>query len=153
MKIIKSEYSVGQQSVNYQEITEGNDELKIQIIIKSDSYDFQNYAIVNVFSPKELKWNLLDSIPFSNMKTPAKLYYQITPDKYQDKEFLKRVMSSKFEEDIKTLRESAEMILGQSFSLVEKKVTHKETVKQAPQEWPFPSSCAPETVTKPKNKR
>lgn len=50
---------------------------KLQIKIYSDSYDFQSYATIDIFNVAEDKWNRLESIHFSNMVTPHKLYYQL----------------------------------------------------------------------------
>lgn len=112
MKIIKSEYGLGTQSVNFKEIRESDEGLKIQINIKSDSYDFQSHAIVSVFSPTELKWNNLSSIHFSEMQTPPKLYYHVPPQGNPS------VVSGHFQSDIQQLVTEAEAVLGQTFSVV-----------------------------------
>lgn len=50
---------------------------KLLVKIYSDSYNFQCYATIDIYDPANVKWNRLDFIPFSNMKTPDKLVYQI----------------------------------------------------------------------------
>ena len=65
-KTIKKELSKGRQSMNYDEFLK-LDGLKLKISIKSDSYDFQCHARILVWSEQDLKWNLIDSIPFANM--------------------------------------------------------------------------------------
>jgi hypothetical protein len=74
MKTLNKEVGLGRQDLNYKEIAEiaGH---KVRVRIKSDSYDFQSYAIVEVFS--ELKWNQVDFIHFSQMNTPEGLYYKV----------------------------------------------------------------------------
>lgn len=121
MKIIKEEYSLGQQSAQLTKIIEGDKGLKIKIEIKSDSYDFQSYARVSVFNSSELKWNGVDHIPFANMQTPPKLYYHVQQQN-------PNILSPYFTNDIKTLVLNAEAILDDSFSLapaVKKTVTKK----------------------------
>lgn len=120
MKIIKEEYSLGTQSAHFTKIIEGDKGLKIKIDIKSDSYDFQSYANVSVFNSKDLKWNIVDKIPHSNMKTPHKLYYHVpAPQKNA------AVLAPLFEEDTKILISLAEEILGDHFSI---KPAPKKTV-------------------------
>lgn len=112
MKVIKEEYSLGTQSAHFTKIIEGDNGLKIKIDIKSDSYDFQSYARVSVFNPQSVEWNILDSVPFSNMKTPTKLYYHVqAPSKNAN------VLAPHFVEDTRTLVSNAEAILGDTFSV------------------------------------
>lgn len=111
MKIIKEEYSLGTQSASFTKIVEGDNGLKIKISITSDTYDFQSYARLSAFNPQTLDWNVIDSIPFSNMKTPPKLYYHVqAPSKNAS------VLAHYFAEDINTLVSNAEAILGDNFS-------------------------------------
>lgn len=123
MKVIKEEYSLGTQSAHFVKIIEGDNGLKIKIDIKSDSYDFQSHAKVSVFNPTELKWNIVDSVPHSNMKTPHKLYYHVSaPNKNAS------VLASHFIADTNTLISHAEDILGDSFSV--KPVSKKTVTKK-----------------------
>ena len=120
MKIIKEEYSKGTQSAHYVKMMESSEGSKIKIDIKSDSYDFQSHARVYAFSPTELKWNVIASIAFSEMQTPAKLFYKIGYNETAD------VVAPYFKSDVQELTKQAEDIIGQSFSPVaEKKVTRK----------------------------
>lgn len=121
MKIIKEEYSTGTQSASLSKIIESDSGLKIRVDIKSDSYDYQSYARVSVFNKLGLQWNIIDTIPFSNMKTPPKLYYQV-------KQQNPTILAQYFSEDSKTLVKNAEEVLGESFSLppVVKKITTKK---------------------------
>lgn len=117
MKVIKEEYSLGTQSASLSKIIEGDNGLKIKIDIKSDSYDFQSYARVSVFS--DLKWNVVDSISFSNMKTPSKLYYHANGRPAN-------VLAQHFVEDTQVLISNAEAVLGDKFSpTVTKSITKK----------------------------
>jgi len=72
---IHKEVSAGRQSVNYKEILM-LDEMKLRIRIKSDSYDFQCFARVSVWSEENLRWEQIDFIPFANMQTPKGLLYK-----------------------------------------------------------------------------
>lgn len=72
-EIIDTIISKGRQDATYTQYYKVDD-LQIKIEIKSDSVDFQCYARAYVL--KELEWILIYSIPYSQMKTPSKLYYQ-----------------------------------------------------------------------------
>lgn len=48
----------------------------LRAVIKSDSYDFQSKASLEVWSPESLCWNFLVDIPYSLMETPPKLAYK-----------------------------------------------------------------------------
>jgi hypothetical protein len=124
MKIIKEEYSIGtyMKSVHFTKIIEGDKGLKIKVNIKSDSYDFQSHATVSVFNPHDLKWNIIDSIHYSNMKTPHNLYNHLQLPQQNAS-----VLASKFLDDTNTLVSNAEAILGDSFS---NKCVAKKTVTQ-----------------------
>lgn len=112
MKILKTEYGIGQQSINFKEIRESDDGTKILIEIKSDSYDFQSYARLSAFSPTELKWNQIGSIHYSEMNTPSKLCYSV---QMQRKEH-PSVLAPQFQKDLEQLVQEAEMLLGQKFT-------------------------------------
>jgi hypothetical protein len=77
--MIDVELSKGRQSLNYQEIVKIGDD-KVRIRIKSDSYDFQSYARIEVWG-NENKWNNIHNIPFANMATPPELYYHSNANK------------------------------------------------------------------------
>lgn len=121
MKIIKEEYSIGTQSASLSKIIESESGLKIRVDIKSDSYDFQSYARVSVFNKLALQWNIVDTIPHSNMKTPTKLYYHV-------KQQNPNVLAPQFSADTQTLVKNAEAVLGESFSItpISKKLTTKK---------------------------
>lgn len=72
-KIIeKITYKHDRQSINHREIYTYKN-LRIKLELESDSYDFQCYARAYVLDG--LSWNLIYSIPHSEMKTPSKLTY------------------------------------------------------------------------------
>lgn len=75
-KVISKEVAKGQQDVVFKEIlvTGG---LRLRVDIRSDAYDFQSHARIDVFRPADLKWNHLASIHYSVMTTPHKLYYKL----------------------------------------------------------------------------
>jgi len=77
------------QAMGYTEIIKIGEE-KIRITIKSDSYDFQSYARVKVWNAKDKKWNFVDSISYSEMNTPAKLYYQRNKKERHDDSYYKK---------------------------------------------------------------
>lgn len=111
MKIIKTEYGKGTQSIELKEIRESEEGLKIKIDIKSDSYSFQSYARVSTFDPNQLKWNVLTSIHYSVMETPNELYYKV-PQNAKDGSSVALF----FKADQDKLIKEAEDILGVSFS-------------------------------------
>jgi len=65
----------GSQSINFREIYK-LDEKRIKLEIKSDSYDQQCYARAYIL--KDEKWELVYSIPYSEMNTPKGLCYHVT---------------------------------------------------------------------------
>lgn len=64
----------GSQSINFREIYK-LDEKRIKLEIKSDSYDQQCYARAYIL--KDEKWELVYSIPYSEMNTPKGLCYHV----------------------------------------------------------------------------
>ena len=65
----------GTQSINFREIYKLA-EKKIKLEIKSDSYDMQCYARAYIL--KDEKWELIYSIPYSEMNTPNGLSHHVT---------------------------------------------------------------------------
>ncbi len=65
----------GSQSISFREIFK-LDEKRIKLEIKSDSYDQQCYSRAYIL--KDEKWELLYSIPYSEMNTPKGLCYHVT---------------------------------------------------------------------------
>ena len=65
----------GTQSINFREIYK-LDEKKIKLEIKSDSYDMQCYARAYIL--KDENWELIYSIPYSEMNTPNGLSHHVT---------------------------------------------------------------------------
>ncbi len=76
-QFIHSDIARGRQSVNAIFLFERGT-AKARIKICSDSYDFQSFARVELFSPTDLKWNVVGHIPYPEMKTPHKLAYSPT---------------------------------------------------------------------------
>ena len=66
MKKIEETYFNGRQSVEFKGIYE-HKENKLKIHIDIDSYDMQSSARIYIFNKQDLKWNHLDSIPYSQM--------------------------------------------------------------------------------------
>src|SRR5574344_1564602 len=65
----------GSQSISFREIYKIN-EKRINLEIKSDSYDQQCYA--RAYIVKDEKWESIYSIPYSEMNTPKGLCYHVT---------------------------------------------------------------------------
>jgi len=63
--------------------------MKIKIIISSDSYQMQSKAVSEVFSEHSLTWNHVYSIPTSLMETKSGLAYHgdWNSDKHFEKDF------------------------------------------------------------------
>ena len=68
---------LGRQSVNYSEHGKLNGHT-VRVLIKSDSYAFQSYARIEALDQAELKWNVIASIPYSNMATEIGMCYNST---------------------------------------------------------------------------
>lgn len=75
MNQISLDMSAGGQSATYIQMCRFF-EHKVKFEIKSDSYQFQSYARAYVWSPVELKWNLVASIHHGVMKTETGLAYK-----------------------------------------------------------------------------
>jgi hypothetical protein len=76
-QFIHSDIARGRQSVNAIFLF-NRGTAKVRIKICSDSYDFQGFARVELFSPTNLDWNVVGHIPYPEMKTPHKLAYMPT---------------------------------------------------------------------------
>lgn len=79
MKTIKKQISKVSQDLQLNEIIELNKH-KLRISIKSDTYPFQCYAKIYVWSNFKEDWSLIDSIHPDSMATPSKLYYSAKSD-------------------------------------------------------------------------
>ena len=92
----------GSQSVNFREIYR-LEEKKIKLEIKSDSFDMQCYARAYIL--KDEKWELIYSIPYSEMKTPHGLSHHL--------EYRKdvRTAEKEFKADVEKLKKYTEEIL------------------------------------------
>jgi hypothetical protein len=71
---------------------------KIKYSILSDSYEFQCYARAQVWDTNSNEWHHVYSIPYSLMKTEAKMYYWPAS---------RNINFSNFSEDFETLRHTA----------------------------------------------
>lgn len=60
------------QSIDFKEILKIDDK-KLMISIKSDSYDFQSHARIELWNGE--KWHNIFSIHYEEMKTPSTLYH------------------------------------------------------------------------------
>lgn len=82
-KTISKTYSKGQQSHNYQEILSA-DGKKLRISIKRDAYDFQSYARVEALGNDEIKWNVIHSIPYTEIKMKKSYVSQASAADFAD---------------------------------------------------------------------
>lgn len=103
-KLITKTISKGSQDIIYKEVFEV-DNRKLNIEIKSDSYNDQCYARISVLKPDE-GWYVLHSIHYSQMKTKSELYYILPRNEKPGIEFEKY-----FTDDIKELKRVAEQLL------------------------------------------
>lgn len=92
----------GTQSVNFREIYKLENK-KIKLEIKSDSYDMQCYARAYIL--KDEKWELIYSIPYSEMNTPNGLSHHVT---YRHNASAAEV---EFKSDVQRLKKYIEEIL------------------------------------------
>jgi len=82
------EIGIGQQSVTFTEVIKLG-EAKLRIRIKSDAYEFESFACIDIWDQAGSKWNSLSTIHFSNMKTPHGLLKDRNPANFeQDRERL-----------------------------------------------------------------
>lgn len=70
---IHVEIAKGQQDFVYTGFFRTEDGLKVRIRIKRDSYAFQSYAIAEVWSITDARWNEVASIHYSKM-VPSDAY-------------------------------------------------------------------------------
>lgn len=70
-KVIEKTYYNGTQSVEFKGIYQYHG-YKLRVHIDVDSYDTQSSARISVFNAIDLKWNLLDSIPYHHMASLQK---------------------------------------------------------------------------------
>ena len=115
LKTIETTYYNGSQSVEFKGIYEYKTH-KIKIHIDIDSYDKQSSATVKVFNTNDLKWNFLDSIPYSQMASVGKksnganiVFYQTKVDKHGGG--LSTTSYQAIDQDIQTLLTKAKNIL------------------------------------------
>jgi len=92
----------GSQSVNFREIYK-LEEKRIKLEIKSDSYDQQCYARAYIL--KDEKWELIYSIPYSEMKTPNGLSHFL---EYRNNA---KLAEKEFKVDVERLKKYIEEIL------------------------------------------
>ena len=107
MRKIEETYFNGSQSVEFKGIYNHNGN-KIKIHIDIDSVGFQSSAICYVFNKQELKWNVLDSIHHSQMKSKVVHAYRKVDEYGRGLAFSER---DAIESDIKTLKKKAKQIL------------------------------------------
>lgn len=97
--ILEETYFELSQSACFRKIFKLND-FKIKVEIKRNTYDMQSYAIAYVYSPTEMKWNSVYSIPYTNMLS-------LKVDAYSKAELQKPL----FVADVKTIEKQVELIL------------------------------------------
>lgn len=103
MRKIEETYFNGRQSVEFKGIY-NHDGNKIKIHIDIDSVGFQSSARCYVFNKQELKWNVLDSIHHSQMKSKDVFAYR----KFYELSYSE---IDAIENDVKTLKKKAKQIL------------------------------------------
>jgi hypothetical protein len=72
ISIIEEIVYSGRQSREYKytaKMNKGKQTFKVQVHIKRDSYDFQSYAVIDVWKDSALEWSRIASIPYSQMKS------------------------------------------------------------------------------------
>ena len=102
IKVIESIYFTGSQSVSYREIYKQEDK-KIKIELKSDSYLDQSYARASVLVND--KWSVIYSIPSSLLGFEKGLSYR---QEYRDNP---KGTEKEFKADVKKIKEQVTNIL------------------------------------------
>lgn len=101
---VQQEITKGQQSAtceSHYKIKYGSlEDTMIRIKVKSDAYDFQSYAVADIWKKEDLTWSRLCNIPYSAMATKPSLRYQ------------PNLGLQHFFTDINSLLTKAEMILA-----------------------------------------
>ncbi len=102
-ELIRKSINTGTQSLSYEELYRENGHT-LKIDIKSDSYRFQCHAYIWEWSDatdnRGPAWTIVDTIHFSNMKTPKGLQHQSNPS------------FRLFELDTTILKDTARLILN-----------------------------------------
>lgn len=78
MKTIQHVIARGQQDYSLLSVFSINN-LRLRVQIKSDAYDFQSYARIDMFHKGEGKWERVADIPFAAMHTKSGLHYLPKP--------------------------------------------------------------------------
>ena len=92
------------QSIYHRELYElGN--LKIKLELNTENFEDQCYA--NAYVLDGLKWSLIYTIPYPEMKTPRDIFYKMA---YRDGKGYKAV--KEFENDVQRLKKYVKEILG-----------------------------------------
>ena len=105
MKQINRMFSKGSQSVEYKAVYSHNGN-KVRLEIKKDSHDQQSYGKVYAWDKNSLKWNLIDSIPYANLRVVKdKVFHLREISDLTNKEL------AAFEEDKKILKQLAKDVL------------------------------------------
>lgn len=65
--VIDNKEYQGRQSHNLTRVLKTSNGKKLRICIKRDSYDFQSYARIELWSEPEGKWNYVHNIPYPEM--------------------------------------------------------------------------------------
>jgi len=107
MKTIEEKYYNGRQSVEFEGIYQ-HQENKLKIEIDIDSYDFQSSANIFIFNKKDLKWNKISSIHYSQMSSKEVFYQRKVKMNGEGLRLLEKELILK---DIKELKNKAKRIL------------------------------------------
>tara|TARA_R110002012_G_scaffold128169_2_gene280513 strand:- start:55586 stop:55909 length:324 start_codon:yes stop_codon:yes gene_type:complete len=107
MKKIEETYFNGSQSVEFKGIYE-HKENKLKIHIDIDSYDRQSSANIYIFNQQDLKWNHLDSIPYSQMASIGVHCYRKVEKNGVGLHFMEL---SSIEQDVRDLKKKARQII------------------------------------------
>ena len=99
-KKIDESVSKGQQDAIARRVLVLDGQFEVRLTVRSDSYDFQSYARAEVWNPVDLKWNIVHTIHFSDMLTPAGLVYR------------QGLSLANFHTDMERLLEATKEILG-----------------------------------------
>ena len=92
------------QSIYHRELYEiGNQKIKLEL--NTENYEQQCYA--NAYLLDGLKWNLIYTIPYPEMKTPRDIFHKLP---FRDKDAYKA--EKEFETDVQRLKKYIRELLG-----------------------------------------
>lgn len=98
---LSADFAQRNQTWEYRRTVKLPNGTKVRLTLQRNAYDFQSHAYSEAFSPTDLRWNRIDSVPFTNALCCFNVsYVEKMPD------------VTKFKADAKMLLKRALMVLA-----------------------------------------